>query len=456
MRNSFFAAIIIVLAVAIPCFAQDINDPRKDSDGLSADLNLGHMLFFGQGDSSDIVSITLNADFNMSDWALGIQLPVFLETSDFGISNHAYDEFSDFVQFLKYMRHGFKNKTDVYFRIGTLFGKTAKIGHGSIVADYYSDIDFDSPQKGFQFDWDFERWGFETIVNSITERNLLAARFFLRPFYKNRLREYREFCIGISFAADHDAPQQMLKDNEGNVRFDPAGNLKYDSKQVNFFAFDLEIPLISMNSLKISPYFDYIMMHNYGSGFHLGIRNEFNIPILGDILPIDLVIEYRNHQSGFMPVYFDSFYEIERFNYPLTISPSTKLAFVPSTQSSSGLYSSLQWGIKELFWIRSSIEFYNNDPQNLKNSVTLEAATETYFELKLLFAQHKIENYDKILERNEKSIILFNFSFPVKLGSGNLLFGFMFKRSWRLNTDTSTYVPVDVNMPYISYRMIFG
>ncbi len=455
MRISYIFAIIIVSAIAIPCFAQDINDPRMESERLSWSLNLGTMFLDSQEDDSDILSIALATDFSMSDWALGIQLPIFLKTSNFGFPNRAYDEFSDFIQFLKYMRFGYKGKTEVYFRIGTLFGETAKIGHGSIISDYYSDIDFDSPQKGLQFDWDFGRWGFESILNSVTERNLLGTRFYLRPLNKSRQEEYREISIGISFVTDNNAPKLMRKDTEGNILYDSSGNLQFESEIINFIAFDLEIPLINKNSVKISPYFDYIMMHNYGNGFHLGIHNKFNIPIFGDILPIDLIFEYRNHKSKFMPVYFDSFYEIERYNYPLTISPSTKLAFVPSTKASDGFYSSFKWGIKELFWIRGSFSLYNNDPQQLKSSLCFEAATEAYFELNLLYAQRQIQQFNDILELAEKSIVLLNVSLPVKIGSGSLLIGFMYKRSWRLNSETSTYSPVDIYMPYISYRMNF-
>ena len=452
----YLIVLVIIVAAWVPCFAQDIYDPRDGDNGLSMEFLFGYNFLDGPGASDDFFTLSLSANLQISDWALALEFPLMLQSSDFRTPDRAYDEASDFVNFIKYLRFGYKNETDVYFRIGMLHGESAKLGHGSIIADYYSNIDFDSPEKGFQFDWDHKSWGFETILNSLTHTNLIGTRLYVRPFYRTKGESNKNITFGVTFVSDLRAPTKIVKDDEHNPKINSDHNLVCKDEVLNFLGFDVATPLISTNLMKISPYADFVLMLNYGYGFHLGLHQEYNVPILGDVLPIDFYLEYRSHESEYLPVYFDSFYEIEKYSYPLTISPTTKLNFVKNTKHSTGFYGSLKWGIKDLFWVRGSFTYFNNDPLELKSSLFIEAATQSFVEFKFMYAQRSITRFNELLEQNEKAVIYLHTAIPVKIGGSNINFGLRFTRSWRLLESTGKFIPVDDFMPFVSYKISFS
>ena len=451
-----FMLLLVILSTGLTAFAQDSQEPRLNEDGFRLGFELGYQFLDGPGATSDRAAFMLSPEFNFDDWGIGFRFQLFLDVDTFTIPETEFDEFSDFTKIVKYIRYGKKAESNIYFRIGGLAGKTASIGHSTIVDHYYSEIDFDSRKIGLQFDWDEKIWGFETIVNSFTDWNVLGVRTYVRPFANNKSKLGRGLTIGVTYAGDFDAPESITKNEFGIAIIDEEKNLQYKPSSVNIIGIDIEMPVVKTNLMQIVPYFDFVQIFEFSHGFFAGLRSTFEIPVLGDILPIEFKLEWQELSSGFLPTYFNAFYEIERYNYPKTNSPTTKLKNLETADDTSGWLGSFQWGIKNLFWMRGSFSYYDNDVNRQKGFLILEAATEDYFNFNVMFIQRGIEDVDEMFKGSEKSVISASFGYPFKLANGQLIFGMTFERTWRLNQSTGHYVSIDSIMPYISYKLKFS
>ncbi|MCB1159454.1 MAG: hypothetical protein H7A25_16105 [Leptospiraceae bacterium] len=138
---------------------------------------------------------------------------------------------------------------------------------------------------------------------------------------------WNRFAIGLTSAVDGRAPYTLDYDTTGHAKLDKYMNpgLK-ETRRAGVVGVDLEFALINTRSITLMPYADFNRMRrldnakgqHYGVIFKIGNKN------------VNLTIkpEYRRMTPTYLPMYFDSFYEVERYQYDLDREiPLTKYAY---------------------------------------------------------------------------------------------------------------------------------
>lgn len=138
------------------------------------------------------------------------------------------------------------------------------------------------------------------------------------PSYWNR------FAIGYTYAYDGRSPYELKYDTTGNAYFDKYNNPEIKTtKRLAIEGYDVEFKVYSSDWLEITPYADQNKIRGIPNsvGNHGGVLFKVG----GRNINATFKPEYRKMSSNYIPIYFDSFYEIERFNYDLSAEvPYTK------------------------------------------------------------------------------------------------------------------------------------
>lgn len=275
-----------------------------------------------------------------------------------------YNTASKFVRLVRYLTIGHKEGT--YF-INLSSDYAATIGHGGAIRRYVENINFNDARLLGEIDAKFQYGGFELMVgNVVSPLNLVGALFYLRPFGGAQTPLAQKLSIGVEYAGDLYAPYEIDRGASGYPVLDPSGTRIEVSKagtgQVHIPGISIETKVLKTDNVDIKPYIDFSKMFasqngkslNTGWGLTLGALGRFGF---GGGLhnALRVVAEGRAFQQNYRPAYFDSFYEIQKYQY-ITSSPlsvpdipklPTKLAMITSQPSSlaGGAYLELSYTI---------------------------------------------------------------------------------------------------------------
>lgn len=133
------------------------------------------------------------------------------------------------------------------------------------------------------------------------------------------------FAIGYTTAFDTKAPSELKFDTTGKLKVDENDNpLVKSTERLSITGFDFEYKLLSAKYIELTPYYDInkIRQIENAKGTHYGAILRLG----GKDIYVQIKPEYRNMTATYIPMYFDSFYELERFQSNLqTHIPQTKL-----------------------------------------------------------------------------------------------------------------------------------
>ena len=240
---------------------------------------------------------------------IGVGLDLNLEFSSQGkLRKENFNETSDYLSIIRYVRYGMK-KDPVYVKLGALDFYT--LGHGSIMYMYNNSPSFDTRTIGAVIDLDFNKFGFESIYSNFAQAGVFGMRGYVRPLQYTSAASIPiigNLEVGATFASDFNA-------NSGKVIVPPSLPTKPlqsidDKGSINIVGLDLGLPLFNFSMANASLYFDYVKIMNFGSGAASGIILGLNG--LG-IVSASAKLERRWNNDQYMPAYFNSLYEIERY-----------------------------------------------------------------------------------------------------------------------------------------------
>lgn len=162
-----------------------------------------------------------------------------------------------------------------------------------------------------------------------------------------------DFEIGTTFAGDYDKFARIDAINSlSPLNFSTNGSL-------NIIGFDLGFPIIRGESASLELYFDYAKILNYGSGTAAGIMLTMSAIPLVDLRAR---IERRFNGENYLPSYFNSLYELERFNSVTGASKS--LVLKNGIPNNNGIYGDLLIRIINTFEIFGSYQKLDNYSQS--------------------------------------------------------------------------------------------
>ena len=314
-----------------------------------ADSRFGLRMGYARLDNSSYLALNPEVDMHFGDSvALGLGVPLnvrayadgFYDTGKIKLREHDYDKPSDYARVLRFLTVG--RKEDQFFlNVSQLFAAT--IGHGALVRRYSGNIDNNITRVGAQLDAYGKYGGFEAFTGDIVQpQHFLAGLAFVKPLGWITGSSHDTLgwtSIGISTAMDLAAPYALERQANGypapgdsdvcpaqGVAYcEPGEPMARETRRAQLIGIDVETKLVKTENADLKPYVDYSRLLSIsnpdpgsngsgGGGLTLGMLARFNA---GDVKvhAFRLVAEGRYFDGNYLPGYFDTFYEVQKFQF---------------------------------------------------------------------------------------------------------------------------------------------
>jgi hypothetical protein len=380
-----FSTFIIVLFFSSISFSQFQQYPRPGEGQFMGGAGITWI------DDEPHYTIFLAPELSFANFGVGLDLRLTFDAEG-NLRKETFNDFSDYMSIIRYVRYGLKNDP-VFIKLGALDYYT--LGHGSIMYLYNNSPSFDNRKAGLVVDIDFGDFGFESIYSTFGEAGVVGLRGYVRPLHYTSLAPIPvigNLEVGLTYAADLDefAGVTAGSYNDTTNKFVAAS----DVGSINIIGFDIGLPVLSGSFADVTLYYDFNKIIDFGSGSATGIIAQLN--------PLGLVqatakLERRFNGDEYIPSYFNSFYEIERFR----VTDKINSVFISKAQLLAGLsdnddgwYGELGVNALGLLYVIGSYQRLDKTP----NSGILHLGTEIAPEEAPFVLR---AGYDKINIRNE-------------------------------------------------------
>ena len=294
-------------------------------DGGSVPMGVGATIIDGKA----FYLINIAPELAFGNLGVGLDLNLRIGT-DGKIRAEDFDEGYDYLRIIRYVRWAQKGDP-FYIRLGQL--DYARLGHGFILYNYRNSPSYDLRKVGLELDLNFDKFGLETIYSDFARAGVLGMRGYVKPLKFTSLAKVpvvNNLETGVTFAAD--------VDKDANKHYDAGTRAATDNGSMSIIGMDIGLPIISYPIFKTSLYFDYANIVDYGAGAAAGVDLQFSG--LG-ILTLNAKYERRWMGDEFLPSYFNSLYERERFTPLDTIRFVSKAMALKTATASEGYYGEL-------------------------------------------------------------------------------------------------------------------
>ena len=306
MKKIILAAFILLLT--FPSFAQLNNQfnqqyPHEGQGNIAGGLGLNWI------DGELYYRFHFTPDISLGNFGIGLDLNLDINKNG-NVRKENFNTFSDYLSIIRYLRYGVKHDP-VYVKLGALDYYT--LGHGSIMYQYNNSPSIDNRKIGLVTDIDFGQFGFESIYSQFAEASVVGARFYLRPFNASSLPIISSLEVGATYAADFNKYSGVVFSQKSIPTGSPFPRYQMtreDKGRMQIVGVDLGLPIISSSMFNLQLYSDFAKIINFGSGVATGIKLDLNG--LG-ILNASARLERRFNQAHYIPSYFNSLYEIQRY-----------------------------------------------------------------------------------------------------------------------------------------------
>lgn len=288
-------------------------------------------------DSTWYYSFNIAPELSFGKFGIGLDLMINISSRDQKIRSQDFDETYDYIRIIRYLRWGHKGD-DLYARLGIL--DYARLGHGFIMYLYNNSPSYDERRLGTEIDLSFGKYGFETVYSDFAREGVFGVRGYVRPLQYTPLASVPILGgmeVGATWAGD------MRRDSKDTtyVLVNNAPQARNDGT-MNVVGADIGFPLLRIPSVSSTLYFDYAKILSFGSGEAVGLETNFSGLGIFDILT---KFERRWTGDQFMANYFNTFYELDRYQLSGT-SFSSKAQELNSLKSPGpGYFGDLTIGI---------------------------------------------------------------------------------------------------------------
>jgi hypothetical protein len=345
-----------------------------------------------------------------------------------------WDEASDFAKVIQRLQYGSKEQR---FFLDINRFSAHNLGHGLIMKRYDANLNLNTSRVGVQLDAFSDYIGFESMLNDITNPNLVGALVFIKPLSLVDRSSYllRSFSLGVSVVTDLRAPVRNALDRDD---FDNDGRreteLQVDQKTfqpdsltsfVTGYGIDVELKLVDKREFDYKTYVDISSLRAglptgdpisieedivgsrevISSGWAWGHLIRSNLGI-DPIHALRIRLEYRNFDPNYLPSYFDSLYEIQRFQYSPggavdDLANATKLQRVfgrdPEGSRVHGGYFETSWRVGDGFAFAFGLEVNNQTPDN-HGFIHLELPKVGKFQLSTTYHRRNAQNRKELFQ----------------------------------------------------------
>lgn len=330
--------ILLFIYTALALNAQDMPFSVKSSTRYSISSILGKV----ELDSLDYYQVRFIQEFKYKKLGLGLDLD-FLFDEDAHLRTRDWDELKDLpgkIYFFRYAKVG-----DPYFFHYGCF-PAYSIGNGLLMHNY-SNMEFypDLRQNGLLVGASPPlplKPRLELFSSNLARNPVLAFTAHVSPLPDSTLKYIDRSRIGFSLILDLNQKANLphlLEDG-------PHESWDLGSKDgLTALSFDLDVPLSRIDKAIVGTYVEAAHIFDNGTGFILpGIYADFKV--------VKVNLEYRVHNKGFVPAYFDQHYEEARavLEYDEYGNPATILTgedVLREQPATFGFYGKVQGKIKD-------------------------------------------------------------------------------------------------------------
>ena len=302
---------------------------------------------------------------------IGVGLDLNLEFDSHGkLRKENFNEFSDYASLIRYIRYG-NERDEIFVKLGAL--DYATIGHGSIINNYNNSPSFDSRKIGLQLNGNFDKCGFQSLYGNFGQAGVVGVRGYVRPLQFTDLSGVPVLStieIGATYSIDFDQFANVssisvfstsgigkpvkppVYPRAQTVSIDTVGSrLIQTNGDLQIVGADIGLPVIHGDFAGLELYGDAVKIIDFGNGFATGVRLTVDgIPLVN----MSARVERRFNGERYLPSYFDSFYELERFNSVTGISKSLALRNID--EHTKGVYGDLLIRLVNTFDVYGSYE----------------------------------------------------------------------------------------------------
>ena len=261
-----------------------------------------------------------------------------------------------------------------------------------------------------------------------------------KPLFKSDAW-YNRFAMGYTNAFDSHAPLRLDLDTTAAVTYDdrnyPATE---ETERITIEGYDVEYKIFSNKYMELTPYYDINRIKGLDNsvGHHKGVLFKFGSKKWN----ITYRPEHRTMSSNYLPSYFDSFYEIERYQFDLTASvPHPKWHMMKNLEVGgpeiSGYYQSVILNMYS--WV---VQLDYEDYTGSDNSKVFLGVYLPVGSMFLISAYYNKKNF----ERQSEAFVLDDRSqgaVEVGIKLGGLMIRLQNNRTWEFDANTNKYVGVD-------------
>jgi len=460
-RPSGFSTLLLLSAglAAPPSLAQESDapmgpPPSAETNPLgnpvalfSGAKTVGASLGGGQMDGDWYVQGSASLDFDLGDIGIGVLVPLnllaysakeppkredktyfnVLRKSDWPSPNA--DNYGRYLALVRYLRYGHK-RDPVYAYYGQV--NAASLGHGTILDRYSNSLDPNRPRRGLALDLNADFGGVETFVNDVAwpATNVFGARAYVRPlgWGEKPTPLLGSWAVGASIVDDHDAPLALASD--GGV--DAAGLPKASKTSRVVVGVDTEIELLRNALLEVIPYIDYNFQLGAGSGLHAGTLGNIRLSALASLWAR---LEYRYMAPDYIPSYFDTFYDQQRYAYSVGSGQVPKAAAGAVLKAISGNWHHGIYGdatLQVLGLVQAGAQLYGTPGVKDSKTVTVFATLPKadFFKVAAWYMRKDFDAWGDIVALDQKSRL--SALGLVKL-MGPLYLMALFQRGWSVD-----------------------
>ena len=300
-KNYFFVVAALALFSSTALAQKSLPPTAGKSDPSSLTGGLGLTWIDGQA----YYLISFAPELAFGKFGVGLDLNLHISSTDHKIRKEDFDQTYDYVRLIRYLRWGHKGD-DVYARFGVL--DYAQLGHGSIMYLYNNSPSYDDRRLGTEFDLSFGKYGLETVYSDFAREGVFGVRGYARPLQYTTLGSMPVLGameIGATWAGDM---RQDSKDTSFTIVSGKPQAL--NDGTMNVVGADIGFPLLRIPTISSTLYFDYAKILSFGSGEALGLQTNFSL--LGNF---EVFTKFERRWTGdhFIANYFDTFYELDRY-----------------------------------------------------------------------------------------------------------------------------------------------
>jgi len=436
-------SIIFLLLLKTSIYSQFFY-PRDNEGLLQGGLGMSWI------DGEPHYSIMARPEFSFGNYGFGIDLNLEFD-KDGKLRKENFNETSDYLSLIRYIRYGYKGDP-FYIRIGAM--DYATLGHGSIMYLYNNSISYDSRKIGMELDIDFNTFGFESVYGNFGEAGVAGLRGFVRPLQYTDLKSVPVIGrveIGATYSLDFHKNAGIIQGviDSANNQFNPTE----DKGSINIYGFDIGLPLFEFIFLGAELYLDYAKIVDYGSGIGAGIILNSNAL---DLIQIKARLERRFNKGKYIPSYFNSFYELERFSYDQdskSLNGKRRQLESIATDLGNGFYGQIIIDVLNTFDVIGSYQRLDKDPKSgiLHMETNISPRTAAYV-LRAGYDKIRIENEKDLFKLDDRSFLFVELGYkPVEYLLLSIVYNWTFLPIRDSNDNILKYEPQKRIEPRISF-----